>query len=122
MSVKQIIITIICIVSLLYGAGYCVYNWGYNTGVQDVEAEVDQLNEQHKQAIATLQNQHDQVVQQITNRYVVEVDQLNQQVIALQQDKQQYDQYIGSYIPQQQYNYVPNGFVVWHDRAAKGVL
>ena len=120
MSAKQFIITLVCALVLMVGGGYYLHHQGYSQGIEYSKQQVDLLNEQHEQKIEALPKQHEEYVQSVVLKYTYEVGQLTEQVQQLQNDKNTYNQYIGTYIPSSQYNYVPNGFVVWHDRAAKG--
>ena len=117
---KYMLIAFAVIVVFLCGGSYFLYNKGYQNGVQFVEAQVAELNKEHELKIEQLQKQHNEYVQSIELKYTYQVGQLNEQVAELEKNKTLYDKYIGTYIPSNQYNYVPNGFVLWHDRAAKG--
>ena len=120
LNIKTTIIAVVCAIGLLSGIGYWLYDKGYSNGINYTKDQVELLNEQHKQKIDALQKSHNKQLVDVAAKYAIEVDQLTEQVKQLENNKTEYDQYIGTYIPQQQYNYVPNGFVVWHDRAAKG--
>ena len=117
---KRVLITLAIVLVILTGGGYYLYNWGYTCGIDYSQQQVEILNEQHTQKIEQLQKQHNEYVSSIVLKYTREVDQLSSQVNELQKDKTTYEQYIGTYVPSNQYNYVPNGFVIWHDRAVKG--
>ena len=115
----MLIAAVVAIIALSGGC-YYMYNKGYDNGVQYVETQVAQLNKEHELKIEQLQQQHSEYVKNLELKYSYQVGQLNDQVTELQKNKTLYDKYIATYTPSSQYNYVPNGFVVWHDRAAKG--
>ena len=115
-NIKFILIAVACAAAALFG----LYYFGYQQGVKHVEQQVIELNKQHEIKIDELQNEHTKTVTSITTKYAVEVNQLNEQIATLQDDKEKYQYYIGTYVPATQHTIVPNGFIVWHDRAARG--
>ena len=116
MNIKHVLFAAAAIVVALFG----LYYYGYSNGVQHVEQQVAELNKQHEQKIEVMQKEHNKIVTSITTKYTVDINQLHEQVNVLQNDKEKYQYYISTYVPSAQQSIIPNGFVMWHDRAARG--
>ena len=116
---KTIIIAICIVCGLVFGGSY-LYNRGYDNGVQHVEQQVEQLNDQWKRRVDNVKQQYYQQIADLNIQHAIEIDKLQSQNKDLIKDNNKLNHTLNYYFGDKQNIKLDKNIVIWHDRAALG--
>ena len=117
LDIKTTAIAVCAVVGILTFAFYKTYDIGYDNGVEYMKTEVEKLNTAWETKVSSSQKEHDDKVKEIYISHTHSISELKKQIEVLTTDKIKTETVLKQYKTE---GYVPNGFVLWHDRASQG--